>query len=50
MITSLIYDTEYNYEIGRKCEVIFQQDNEEKCCLALPMEQSFEDVLLKNNE
>ena len=42
--------TKCNYKIGQICEVIFYQDDENNCCIAIVMELFFEEVMIKKNE
>jgi len=43
-------NTKCNYKIGQICEVIFYQDDENNCCIAIVMELFFEEVMIKKNE
>jgi hypothetical protein len=43
-------NTKCNYKIGQICEVIFYQDDENNCCIAIVMELFFEEVMIKKNK
>ncbi len=42
--------TKCNYKIGQICEVIFYQDDENNCCIAIVMELFFEEVMIKKGK
>ncbi len=48
----LIYEcnTKCNYKIGQICEVIFYQDDQNNCGIAIVMELFFDEVMIKKNE
>jgi hypothetical protein len=46
----LLFYTKCNYKIGQICEVIFYQDDENNCYIAIVMELFFEEVMIKKNE
>ena len=49
-MTDFLSNTKCNYKIGQICEVIFYQDDENNCCIAIVMELFFEEVMIKKNE